>query len=90
MLLSLAEARFDELQLTTKAKVATGENLAIYMAVIFLALATFIGVVTTRAMLGPLRNANKSLALIAQGDLTQRLTIKNQDEFGNDKTSGQS
>ncbi|WP_235838494.1 methyl-accepting chemotaxis protein [Cognaticolwellia aestuarii] len=82
LLLSLAEARFDALQLTTKAKVATGENLAMYMAVIFLVLATFIAVVTTRAMLGPLRNANKSLALIAQGDLTQRLTIKNQDEFG--------
>ena len=82
LLLSLAEARFDELQLTTKAKVATGEDLAIYMAFIFVALAAFIGVVTTRAMLGPLRNANKSLALIAQGDLTQRLTIKNQDEFG--------
>lgn len=82
VLLSLAEARFDELQLTTKAKVATGEDLAIYMAFIFIALAGFIGVVTTRAMLGPLRSANKSLALIAQGDLTQRLTIKNQDEFG--------
>jgi len=82
MLLSLAEARFDELQLTTKAKVATGEDLAIYMAFIFIALAAFIGVATTRAMLGPLRNANKSLALIAQGDLTQRLTIDNQDEFG--------
>jgi hypothetical protein len=35
LLLSLAEARFDALQLTTKAKVATGENLAIYMALIF-------------------------------------------------------
>jgi len=82
LLLSLAEARFDELQLTTKAKVATGESLAIYMAVIFVVLAAFIGVATTRAMLGPLANANKSLALIAQGDLTQRLTVENQDEFG--------
>jgi methyl-accepting chemotaxis protein len=82
LLLSLAEARFDELQLTTKAKVATGESLAIYMALIFVVLATFIAVATTRAMLGPLTMANKSLALIAKGDLTQRLTIKNQDEFG--------
>lgn len=82
LLLSLAEARFDELQLTTKAKVNTGVNLAIYMALIFVALATFIAVVTTRIMLGPLAKANKSLALIAQGDLTRRLTIKNQDEFG--------
>ncbi|WP_231295760.1 methyl-accepting chemotaxis protein [Colwellia sp. PAMC 21821] len=82
LLLSLAEARFDELQLTTKAKVDTGVNLAIYMAVIFVALATFIAVVTTRTMLGPLAAANKSLALIAQGNLTRRLTIKNQDEFG--------
>tara|TARA_R110000744_G_scaffold2188_9_gene8622 strand:- start:71 stop:2104 length:2034 start_codon:yes stop_codon:yes gene_type:complete len=82
LLLSLAEARFDELQLTTKAKVATGVNLAIYMALIFVVLATFIAVVTTRTMLGPLAAANKSLALIAQGDLTRRLTIKNQDEFG--------
>lgn len=82
LLLSLAEARFNELQLTTKDKVATGEDLAIYMAVIFVALAAFIGVITTRAMIGPLANANKSLALIAQGDLTQRLVIENQDEFG--------
>ncbi|MBA6291124.1 methyl-accepting chemotaxis protein [Colwellia sp. MB3u-70] len=82
LLLSLAEARFDELQLTTKAKVATGEKLAIYMALIFVVLAAFIAIATTRAMLGPLTKANKSLALIAKGDLTQRLTIKNQDEFG--------
>ena len=82
LLLSLAEARFDELQSTTKSKVATGVNLAIYMAFIFVALATFIAVVTTRIMLKPLASANKSLALIAQGDLTQRLTITNKDEFG--------
>jgi methyl-accepting chemotaxis protein len=82
LLLSLAEARFDELQLMAKDKVETGENLAVYMAVIFLILAAFIGVMTTRAMLGPLASANNSLALIAQGDLTQRLTIENQDEFG--------
>ena len=82
MLLSLAEARFDELQSTTKSKVATGVNLAIYMAFVFIALATFIAVATTRTMLGPLASANKSLALIAQGDLTQRLTITNEDEFG--------
>jgi methyl-accepting chemotaxis protein len=82
LLLSLAEARFDELQSTTKSKVATGVKLAIYMAFIVVALATFIAVVTTRIMLKPLASANKSLALIAQGDLTQRLTITNKDEFG--------
>ena len=80
--MSLAEERFDELQSTTKSKVATGVNLAIYMALIFIVLATFIAVATTRTMLGPLASANKSLALIAQGDLTQRLTITNEDEFG--------
>lgn len=82
LLLSLAEERFDELQSTTKSKVATGVNLAIYMALIFIVLATFIAVATTRTMLGPLASVNKSLALIAQGDLTQRLTITNEDEFG--------
>lgn len=82
LLLSLAESRFEQLQLTTKAKVATGVNLAIYMAVIFIILAGFIAVATTKAMLKPLAKANKSLALIAQGDLTQKLSIKNQDEFG--------
>lgn len=81
-LLSLAEARFNQLQLTTKDKVQTGENLAIYMAIIFIILASFIGVITTRAMLRPLATANKFIALIAQGDLTKRLTITNQDEFG--------
>ncbi len=82
ILLSLAEAQFDKLQATTKAKVSTGEDLAIYTALIFIVLATFIAVSTTRAMLGPLSKANKSLALIAQGDLTRRLKIKHQDEFG--------
>lgn len=81
-LLSLAEARFDALQLTTKDKVQTGESLAIYMAIIFIILASFIGIITTRAMLKPLAVANKFIALIAQGDLTKRLTINNQDEFG--------
>lgn len=82
MLLSLAEARFDELQLTTKDKVTTGESLAIILAVVFVVLASFIGVITTRAMLRPLALANDSLALIAQGDLTDRLTVSNEDEFG--------
>jgi methyl-accepting chemotaxis protein len=82
LLLSLAEARFDQLQLTTKSKVSTSEDLAIYMAAIFIVLAAFIGVATTRAMLGPLTAANKSLAHIAHGDLTRRLRIKHQDEFG--------
>lgn len=82
MLLSLAEARFDELQLTTKDKVTTGESLAIILAIVFVVLASFIGVITTRAMLRPLALANDSLALIAQGDLTDRLTVSNEDEFG--------
>ncbi len=82
LLLTLAEARFVELQLTTKNKVETGESLAIILAVVFIILASFIGVITTRAMLTPLALANDSLALIAQGDLTARLTIGNKDEFG--------
>lgn len=82
VLLSLAEARFVELQLTTKNKVETGESLAIILAVVFIILASFIGVITTRAMLTPLALANDSLALIAQGDLSNRLTVSNEDEFG--------
>ncbi|SEL44909.1 methyl-accepting chemotaxis sensory transducer [Colwellia chukchiensis] len=82
LLLSLAETRFNALQYTTKAKLATGEKLVLYMVLIFIVLAIFIGVATTRAMLGPLASANQSLALIAQGDLTQRLSIINADEFG--------
>lgn len=82
VLLSLAEARFIELQLTTKNKVETGESLAIILAVVFIILASFIGVITTRAMLTPLALANDSLALIAQGDLSNRLTVSNEDEFG--------
>jgi methyl-accepting chemotaxis protein len=81
-LLGLAEARFNALQLTVKDKVDTGEILAITMAIIFIVLASFIGVITTRAMLLPLAAANKALALIAQGDLSQRLDIHNKDEFG--------
>ncbi|TKB50923.1 methyl-accepting chemotaxis protein [Ferrimonas aestuarii] len=44
--------------------------------------ATFISVVTRRSITQPLDHINEGLSILAQGDLTQRLTLNNRDEFG--------
>ncbi|MCH8536525.1 MAG: methyl-accepting chemotaxis protein [Alkalimonas sp.] len=49
---------------------------------ILVVLATVIAWVTIRAMLQPLAKINEALSIMAQGDLSPRLTIQRQDEFG--------
>jgi methyl-accepting chemotaxis protein len=82
LLVNLADEKFLSLQSTAKEKINTGESLAIAMAFIFIILASFIASITTKAMLEPLAVVNKALSRIAQGDFSQRITEKNNDEFG--------
>ncbi len=81
-LAALADKRFNNLQQTAKEKISTGESLSIVLALVFIVMASFISVVTTRAMLGPLAAVNKALARIASGDLSRRMVKRNNDEFG--------
>ena len=41
-----------------------------------------IALTTIKAMIGPLKSINKVLSQIAKGDLSQQLTVKSDDEFG--------
>ncbi|MGX9459941.1 methyl-accepting chemotaxis protein [Shewanella sp. A14] len=81
-LVKLANERFRELQMVAIDDVSTAQTLAILMAVVFVLMATFIYYFTSKAMLGPLQAINKALSRIASGDLSQRLTKQNNDEFG--------
>ncbi|AZG75128.1 methyl-accepting chemotaxis protein [Shewanella livingstonensis] len=81
-LVKLANKRFQELQIVAIDEVSTAKTLAISMAVIFVLMATFIYYFTSKAMLGPLQAINRALSRIASGDLSHRLTKRNNDEFG--------
>ncbi|AQS35495.1 methyl-accepting chemotaxis sensory transducer [Shewanella psychrophila] len=81
-LVTLADERFMVLQQTAKDEIATGETLAIVLAVVFVIMASLISLMTTRAMLRPLNAVNRALARIASGDLSRRVTKVNDDEFG--------
>jgi len=82
LLANLADQRLVQLQATAKDKISAGETLAIILALVFVLMASFISIVTTRAMLGPLQSVNRALARIADGDLSQRITKRTDDEFG--------
>ena len=79
----LANKRFETLQEAAKNAITRGETLAIVIAIVFLALASFISYITSKAMLGPLALVNKALSQIAAGDLRQRFEQRSNDEFGN-------
>lgn len=81
-LVTLANERFHLLQMVAVDEVTTAQTLAISMAVIFVSMAIFIYYFTSKAMLGPLQAINIALSRIAGGDLSQRLSKRNKDEFG--------
>ncbi len=82
LLANLADQRLAQLQATAEERIAAGETLAIILALVFVLMASFISIVTSRAMLGPLQLVNQALARIADGDLSQRITKQTDDEFG--------
>ncbi|USD37943.1 MULTISPECIES: methyl-accepting chemotaxis protein [Ferrimonas] len=56
------------------------ETLAVML--LSIVVATFISVVTVRSITRPLAHVNEALAVLAGGDLTKRIEIDSQDEFG--------
>ncbi|MCL1067063.1 methyl-accepting chemotaxis protein [Shewanella olleyana] len=78
----MANGRFTELMQLADDEVLTAQTLAVSMAVIFIVMACLIYFFTSKAMLGPLTAVNRALSRIASGDLSKRLTKRNEDEFG--------
>ncbi|MBB1437107.1 HAMP domain-containing protein [Shewanella sp. SG41-4] len=81
-LVKLANERFHQLQMVAIDEVSTAQTFAIAMALVFVLMAIFIYYFTSKAMLGPLQAINRALSRIASGDLSRRLTKRNNDEFG--------
>ena len=81
-LVTLADKRFENLQRVADDEINGAQTLAMLMTLVFILMASFIYFFTSKAMLGPLNAINKALALIASGDLSKRLTKRNEDEFG--------
>ncbi|WP_434952398.1 methyl-accepting chemotaxis protein [Shewanella sp. HL-SH4] len=81
-LMILADQRFNDFKNVASDEISTAQTLAIALALIFIVLAIIIYYFTSKAMLGPLRAVNHALSRIASGDLSKRLTKRNDDEFG--------
>lgn len=78
----LADKRFASLQSGAQSTITTGSRLAIVISIVLLSFAALISVLTTRAMLRPLKAVNKALSRIASGDLSKRTHPRSNDEFG--------
>ncbi|CAH9064722.1 hypothetical protein PSECIP111854_03520 [Pseudoalteromonas sp. CIP111854] len=63
-------------------KIEQAQNAALLMALIFILLAVFIAISTSRAMLGPLAAVNKMLGYLAEGDFSRAMKKRSDDEFG--------
>ena len=81
-LMILADQRFNDFKNVASDEISTAQTLAIALALIFIVLAIIIYYFTSKAMLEPLRAVNHALSRIASGDLSKRLTKRNDDEFG--------
>ncbi|QIR14088.1 methyl-accepting chemotaxis protein [Shewanella aestuarii] len=81
-LMMLADQRFNDLQSAAADEISTAQTTVISLAIIFIILAVIIYSLTSKAMLGPLQAVNRALHRIASGDLSKRLSKRNDDEFG--------
>ncbi|MBY5981636.1 methyl-accepting chemotaxis protein [Ferrimonas balearica] len=68
-------------ELTQQALDSSGSRTMVVM-VLSILVAASIGIVTIRAITRPLGQVNDALAVLAQGDLTQKLSYHRDDEFG--------
>lgn len=81
-LLLAAETQFTTLQQNVLDSVSSGNTRTLSLMLILVLLAVAAAYLTINAMLRPLAAINKVLGDIAKGDLTRKLRIDNQDEFG--------
>ncbi len=76
--IDVAKAEFD----AARARSALSRNLSIAAIVIGLGLSTWLGLTLIRAITRPLDEAVKLARSVANGDLTQRIEVRSQDEIG--------
>jgi methyl-accepting chemotaxis protein len=81
-LLSAADTQFSTLQQTVSDSVSSGNTRTLSLMLVLILLAVAAAYLTINAMLRPLAGINNVLGDIAKGDLTRKLHITNQDEFG--------
>lgn len=79
---SAADQQFNSLQQQASAALSAGSNRTWFIMLILVVLAATTAYFTINAMLKPLAGINHILGYIAKGDLTRKLEIKQQDEFG--------
>lgn len=79
---SAADQQFNSLQQQASSALSGGTNRTWFIMAILIALAAGTAYFTINAMLKPLASINHILGYIAKGDLTRKLEIKQQDEFG--------
>jgi len=81
-LLKAADNQFNSLQAEVSTALSFGQARTIIIMIVLVALAGGVAFLTINAMLKPLAGINKVLGEVAAGDLTRRLHIVQQDEFG--------
>lgn len=81
-LLTDADTQFSLLQQKVSDTVSSGSTRTLSLMLILVILAVAAAYLTINAMLRPLTGINKVLGDIAGGNLTRKLNITNQDEFG--------
>lgn len=81
-LLKDADTQFSQLQQKVSDTVSSGNTRTLSLMLILVVLAVVAAYLTINSMLKPLTGINKVLGDIAGGNLTRKLSITNQDEFG--------
>ncbi|MDZ7868132.1 MAG: methyl-accepting chemotaxis protein [Rheinheimera sp.] len=81
-LLKAADQQFTSLQAEVSSALSFGKARTIIIMVVLVVLAGGAAFLTINAMLKPLAGINKVLGEVAGGDLTRRLHIEQEDEFG--------
>ncbi len=81
-LLAAADVQFSTLQQEVSDSVSSGNTRTLVLMLILIILAVATAYLTINTMLTPLAGINKVLNDIAQGDLSRKLQIRSQDEFG--------
>ncbi|MDX3773197.1 methyl-accepting chemotaxis protein [Chromatiaceae bacterium AAb-1] len=81
-LLAVADNQFITLQQEVSDALNSGSNRTLVLMLILILLAAVAAYLTINAMLRPLAGINRVLGYIAQGDLSRKLAVEQQDEFG--------
>lgn len=79
---SAADKQFSALQQNVSDSVSSGNTRTLSLMLVLILLAVAAAYLTIGAMLRPLAEINKVLSDVAQGNLTRKLQVEQQDEFG--------